>query len=49
MFLSEPSSEMNLQTTSRGVCVCVRGGLGGEGEGQEQEEPREWMTTKGFL
>lgn len=48
MFLSEPSSEMNLQTTSRGVCVCV-GGLGGEGEGQEREEPREWMTTKGFL
>lgn len=26
MFLSEPSSEMNLQTTSRGV--CVRGGIG---------------------
>lgn len=47
MFLSEPSSEMNLQTTSRGVCVW--GGLGEEGEGQEREEPREWMTTKGFL
>lgn len=28
MFLSEPSSEMNLQTTSRGVCVCVGGEIG---------------------
>lgn len=49
MFLSEPSSEMNLQTTSRGVCVWGGGDWKEKGRGRHGKNQESGWTQRAFF